>query len=108
MIKQAWTLYFVVIFLTFAFGISLAKADERTAVSKVDKNITFTITDSPCTFFPSIPSGAPLKAAKAYDATTKVSLVGCALDYGDLTELQLVNEAEKKHYQLMIPTKDFI
>lgn len=83
-------------------------AGELTAVSKVDKNISFTITDNVCTFFPNLPTGAPLKEARAYDANTKVSLVGCALNYGELTELQLINEAEKKHYQLMIPTKDFI
>jgi hypothetical protein len=87
---------------------STAFAGELTAISKVDKNISFTITDNACTFFPNLPTGASLKEARAYDANTKVSLVGCALNYGELTELQLVNEAEKKHYQLMIPTKDFI
>lgn len=85
-----------------------AQADERTAVSKLDKNVTFTVTDNPCTFFPALPDGAPLKEARAHDANKNISLVGCSLNYGSETELQLVNEAEKKHYRFMIPTKDFI
>jgi hypothetical protein len=84
-----------------------ADAATRTAVSKNDKNVTFTITDSDCIFYKDIPAGAPLRAASAYDAGTNATIIGCALDYGSQIEFQLVNEKESKHYQFVLPTADF-
>jgi hypothetical protein len=84
-----------------------AYAANRTAVSKLDKNVTFTVTDKPCEFFAGIPDGAPIVAASAYDAKANLTIVGCALDYGTQIEFQLVNEAEKKHYQFVLPSEDF-
>jgi hypothetical protein len=83
-------------------------AAERTAVSRIDKNVTFTITDKECIAFPSLPEGAPLKEARAYDAAKNESIYGCALDYGTKIEFQLISSDQKKHWQFFIPTNDFI
>ena len=84
-----------------------AYAESRTAVSRIDRNVTFTITDEPCVFFTGVPDGAPIKTASAYDAAKNLTIVGCALDYGTQIEFQLVNEAEKKYYQFILPSADF-
>lgn len=83
-----------------------AKAEEYNAA--VTETITYTYTDEPCDErLLSNPDKVPLKHAFAYDSTLKTYMYGCALDYGNYVEFQLIDEARKKHIQAFIPKHKF-
>lgn len=100
------TLSIIVGLAFLSVGLS-SYAGERTAKSLIDKNISFTITDKQCEVFPGFPDGAPLKAARAFDASSGETIYGCALDYGKHIEFQLISSDKKKHYQFVLPSSDF-
>jgi len=84
---------------------STAFAADRSAVSKIDPNVTYTMTDEPCSVYPN-PDEAPLKAAMGHDKASGKTIYGCAVDYGTMVEFHLVDETRTKQYTILVPSKD--
>lgn len=73
---------------------------------KPNSTVTYTLTLEPCLDLAN-PDTLDLKYAYAFDTTTGVIMKGCSMIDGDIVELQFINEAQKKHFQMRLPKRLF-
>ncbi|MBT9145722.1 MAG: hypothetical protein DDT42_01597 [candidate division WS2 bacterium] len=73
---------------------------------KPSATVTFTLTLEPCVDLVN-PDSLDLRYAYAFDSSTGETWHGCSMIAGDLVELQLIKEKEKKLLQLRLPKNVF-